>query len=190
MADLIVTVAGTSSDAYISLNTAEAIKWILDDSHRAAWDVAKKTCKEDAIRKATFELDSLLWDGIRSTDATYIADTTATSTNTNRDNTEFKTTTQALECPRDFMHDENGTYLIPPELEKATLVQAASYLVGDGILSIAKDAVAAGIKRFQIDQGVEMEFDGRNKTAASSRTIVSPAYSLIKKFIRRPRIDK
>ena len=186
---LITTVAGTTSNAYISLSEAEDLQYILKHSDQKKWAAASEECRSDAIKAATVLLDTLNWDGVRSTKAGTIPDPTILEVVSNRDKSEFRTDSQALEVPRDFMVNELGVYLIPLNVKLACLVQAST-IVNEGGTSGAQDAVNAGIKRFKIEDGVELEFDGKNKSKTVGRAVVDQAFKLIKDWTRAPRFIK
>lgn len=189
---LITTVAGTDSDSYLTIAEANDLLWLLDHDAKNAWTSAKTDCKEDALKRATADLDSLLWDGVRSTQAQYIGDVYVGPNNyrTNRNTHEFHTDAQALEVPRDFMQQEDGTYIIPREVKYACLIQAGYRLTADSSSSFINDAANAGVKRFRVEDGVEVELDGKAQGLGSSRLVTDEAFKQVAKFIRSARILK
>lgn len=189
---LITTVAGTSSDSYLSLSEANDLLWLFDHATKGAWTASKTDCKEDALKKATADLDSLLWDGVRSTQVQYIGDVYVGPNNyrTNRNTHEFHTDSQALEVPRDFMQQEDGTYVIPREVKYACMIQAGYHIASANSSSFINDAANAGVKKFRVEDGVEIELDGKAQGLGSSRLVTDEAFKHIAKFIRPPRILK
>lgn len=187
---LVTTVAGLSSNAYITVAEAnDLIPALVSSDILTEWTAASTTDQENAIIRATTLLDNLRWDGELATATTESEEIVISEPDSYVwDRDEFRTDVQALQLPRHFMKDDTGALVIPARAKKACALQAAHIINESG--EKYQQLAAAGIKKFKIDDGVEVEFDPRLRTSDSSRVVVKEAYDLVKRYLRGPAIEK